>query len=383
MVEKEKEQEDQTSNAIQTGHIDDQVLGSSAIHSDAGELRTDGHERDGGMKRKRMSEADIGDQVLGSSAMHSDAGELRTDEHERDGGMKRKRMSEVDIGDAGELRTDEHERGPDEQTVTDFVEFLGTLSRTSSLCPFTVDKWTDMNKVYKDAKEKMWDYVKKRWVVPNEAKKWVLQTIGVLWRNFKGRLKRDHYTPYETTKMRWKNRLEDVSDEDFKFLLKKWKDPKYKSRMEELQSQQSGKSGEDAESSCSVDPFLAIMGKEHNGRVRLHGRGVTPSNLGKASIGNGSSSINVPNELLESIKATELTANMMQTVTSQVAQHLCSSVSFHLKQINPLIDIDPAVLMRLVTTAPSPGDASSAPNHQSFVGLNGDSSIGANKTHFE
>ncbi|GAB2286391.1 hypothetical protein Dimus_020806 [Dionaea muscipula] len=345
MVEKEKEQEDQTSNAMQTAHIDDQVLGSSAIHNDAGELRTDGHERDGGMKRKRMSEADIDDHVLGSSAMHNDAGELRTDEHERDGGMKRKRMSEADIGDAGELRTDEHERddskkgkktrgrtmkdgihaltekdqkviimnanfqpiGPDEQTVTDFVEFLGTLSRTSSLCPLTVDKWIDMNKVYKDAKEKMWDYVK---------------------------VKRDHYTPYETTKMRWKNRLEDVSDEDFKFLLKKWKDPKYKelckknatnrakqtnlhtcgpksfavirerlSRMEELQSQQSGKSGEDAESSCSVDPFLAIMGKEHNRRVRLHGRGVTPSNLGKASTGNGSSSINVPNKLLESIKA--------------------------------------------------------------------------------
>ncbi|GAB2299598.1 hypothetical protein Dimus_033660, partial [Dionaea muscipula] len=185
----------------QTAHIDDQVLGSSAIHNDAGELRTDGHERDGGMKRKRMSEADIDDQVLGSSAMHNDA---------------------------GELRTDEHERGPDEQTVTDFVEFLGTLSRTSSLCPLTVDKWTDMDKVYKDAKEKMWDYVKVEWVVPNGAKKWVLQTIGVLWRNFKGRLKRDHYTPYETTKMRWKNRPEDVSDEDFKFLLKKWKDPKYK-----------------------------------------------------------------------------------------------------------------------------------------------------------
>ncbi|GAB2265805.1 hypothetical protein Dimus_000840, partial [Dionaea muscipula] len=30
--------------------------------------------------------------------------------------------------------------GPDEQTVSDFVEFLGTLSRTSSLCPLTVDK---------------------------------------------------------------------------------------------------------------------------------------------------------------------------------------------------------------------------------------------------
>ncbi|GAB2276473.1 hypothetical protein Dimus_011197 [Dionaea muscipula] len=208
VVEKKKEQEDQTLNAMQTADVDDQVLGSSAMHSDAGELRIDGHERDGGKKRKRMSKAD---QVLGSSAMHNDDGELMTDGYERDASKKGKKT-----------------RGPDEQTVTDFVEFLCTLSQTTSLYPLTVDKWTDMNKVYKDAKEKMWDYVKKRWVAPNGAKKWVLQTIGVLWRNFKNRLKHDHYTPYETTKMRLKNRPEDVSDEDFKFLLKKWKDPKYK-----------------------------------------------------------------------------------------------------------------------------------------------------------
>ncbi|GAB2286171.1 hypothetical protein Dimus_020597 [Dionaea muscipula] len=182
------------------------------------------------------------------------------------------------------------------------------------------------------------DMKEKRWAVPNGAKKWVLQTIGVLWRNYKGRLKRDHYTPYETTKMRWKNRPEDVPDEDFKFLLKKWKDPKY-----------------------------------------------------KASTRNESSSINVPNELLESIKVdviaqviTELIANMMQTRYKSVAQHLCSSVSFHSKQINPLIDIDPncpheiknyndRLLVMLQV-------------HQIInllVGLNGDSSIGANKPHCE
>ncbi|GAB2266543.1 hypothetical protein Dimus_001545, partial [Dionaea muscipula] len=88
VVEKEKEQENQTPNAMQTADVDDQVLGSSAMHSDAGELRTDGHERDGGKKRKRMSKAD---QVLGSSAMHNDAGELRTDGHERGGDMPRGR----------------------------------------------------------------------------------------------------------------------------------------------------------------------------------------------------------------------------------------------------------------------------------------------------
>ncbi|GAB2283063.1 hypothetical protein Dimus_017595 [Dionaea muscipula] len=65
---------------MQTLDVDDQVLESIAMHSNAGELRIDEHERDSGKKRKRMSEAD---RVLGSSVVHSDAGELRTDGHER------------------------------------------------------------------------------------------------------------------------------------------------------------------------------------------------------------------------------------------------------------------------------------------------------------
>ncbi|GAB2272607.1 hypothetical protein Dimus_007429 [Dionaea muscipula] len=118
-----------------------------------------------------MSEADIDDRVLGSSAMHNDAGELRTDEHERDDSKKGKKTRGRTMKAGIHALTEKDQKviimnanfqpiGPDEQTVTDFVEFLGTLSRTSSLCPLIVDKWTDMNKVYKDAKEKMWDYVK-------------------------------------------------------------------------------------------------------------------------------------------------------------------------------------------------------------------------------
>ncbi|GAB2285657.1 hypothetical protein Dimus_020098 [Dionaea muscipula] len=241
VVEKEKEQENQTPNPMQTAYVDDQMVARKGSECQSGlgtwikcyaaaifgELRIDGHERDGGKKMKRMSEAD---QVIGSSAMHSDAGELMTDGHERDDNKKGKKTRGRTMKVGIHALTEKDQKaiimnanfqpiGPDEQTVIDFVEFLGTLSRTSSLCPLTVDKWTDMNKVYKDAKEKMWDYVK--------------------------------------------------------------------TRMEELQSQQNGKSGEDAESSCSVDLFLAIMGKEHNGYVRLHGRGVTPSSLGKASAGMG------------------------------------------------------------------------------------------------
>ncbi|GAB2295586.1 hypothetical protein Dimus_029746 [Dionaea muscipula] len=71
-------------------------------------------------------------------------------------------------------------------------------------------------------------------------------------------------------------------------------------RMEELQSQQSRESGE---SSSSVDPFVAVMGKERSGRVRLYGRGVTASSLGKTSTKSNGASVYVPDELLQSIKA--------------------------------------------------------------------------------
>ncbi|GAB2279166.1 hypothetical protein Dimus_039330 [Dionaea muscipula] len=94
-----------------------------------------------------------------------------TDGHERDDSKKGKKTRGRTMKAGIHALTEKDQKaiimnanfqpiGPDEQTVIDFVEFLGTLSRTSSLCPLTVDKWTDMNKVYKDAKEKMWDYVK-------------------------------------------------------------------------------------------------------------------------------------------------------------------------------------------------------------------------------
>ncbi|GAB2292837.1 hypothetical protein Dimus_027071 [Dionaea muscipula] len=70
----------------------------------------------------------------------------------------------------------------------------------------------------------------KRWIVPESARKWVLQTVGADWRTFKCRLKKKHYKPYKNNKMRWKNRPTEVSAEHFKWLLKKWDDPKDKDR---------------------------------------------------------------------------------------------------------------------------------------------------------
>ncbi|GAB2295587.1 hypothetical protein Dimus_029747 [Dionaea muscipula] len=121
--------------------------------------------------------------------------------------------------------TDDREKGP-EPTSKSFKEFVGTLSRMSNLCPLNVEKWTDMDKVYKGTKEKIWPDVKKRYLISDRAKKWVLQTVGADWRGFKGRLKRDHYKPYKTNKMRWNKRPDYVPSEHFRWLLKRWNDSK-------------------------------------------------------------------------------------------------------------------------------------------------------------
>ncbi|GAB2288021.1 hypothetical protein Dimus_022366 [Dionaea muscipula] len=232
----------------------------------------------------------------------------------------------------------------------------------------------------------------KRWIVPESARKWVLQTVGADWRTFKCRLKKKHYKPYKNNKMRWKNRPTDVFAEHFKWLLKKWDDPKdkknanedkkeptsvemfkatrkrvighvYKApiedtqnkivQMEALQSQQCGGNVE------SVDPFVAVLGNEH--RVRLYGRGVTSSSVRKTSSGNesggNSASVNVPDELLQ-----KLTAQVTEQVTAVLADKFSLTMAYHLKQISPQYNVDPEALKRLLLT---PGDASSAQIHQS------------------
>ncbi|GAB2285804.1 hypothetical protein Dimus_020243 [Dionaea muscipula] len=295
--------------------------------------------------------------------------------------------------------------GPDEKIITDFSEFLGTVARMSNLCPLNLEKWTDMDKFYKGAKERIWEYVKKRWIVPESIRKWVLQIVGADWRTFKCRLKNKHYKPYKNNKMRWKNCPTDVSAEHFKWLLKKWDDTKdkknanednkeptsvkmfkatrervigrvYKApiedtqnkivQMEALQSQQCEENVE------SVDPFVAVLGNEH--RVRLYGRGVTSSSIRKTSNGNGSggnsASVNVPDELLQ-----KLTAQVTEQVTTVLADKFSLTMAYHLKQISPQYNVDPEALKRLLLT---PGDASSAQIHQS-PHVNTSSSVNANE----
>ncbi|GAB2278850.1 hypothetical protein Dimus_013524 [Dionaea muscipula] len=200
-----------------------------------------------------------------------------------------------------------------------------------NLWPFNVEKWTDMDKVHKGAKERIWKYVKDRAKInaANRAKQRDMHTCG----------------PKALLRIR-----EDLA------------------RMEEIASQQAGEHVEGGESSNPVDPFEAVMGKEHKGRLRLYGRGVTASTLGKVSARSSGASVYVPEELLKSIKEdvagqlrSELRNELKTQVTQEVKDHwateYCQTMAHQLKQLHPQLDINAEALRRLATTTQSPGDA--------------------------
>ncbi|GAB2302018.1 hypothetical protein Dimus_036043 [Dionaea muscipula] len=131
-------------------------------------------------------------------------------------------------------------------------------------------------------------------------------------------------------------------------------------RMEEIASQQAEEHVEGGESSNSMDPFQAVIEKEHTGRIRLYGRGVTPT-LGKVSARSSGASVYVPEELLKSIKEdvagqlrSELRNELKTQVTQEVKDHwateYCQTMAHQLKQLHPQLDINSEALRRLATT---------------------------------
>ncbi|KAK9740511.1 hypothetical protein RND81_03G041400 [Saponaria officinalis] len=105
-----------------------------------------------------------------------------------------------------------------EDTVAEFSRFLGTIARDYSIAPLVFDSWRKVPN-----KEKMWEYVLMKYIVPDEGIEWVIKTIRDAWRIHKCRFKKNHYYRYKDDKSRWQNRSKRVPDDDFLKLLATWK----------------------------------------------------------------------------------------------------------------------------------------------------------------
>ncbi|CAK8562472.1 unnamed protein product [Lathyrus sativus] len=117
--------------------------------------------------------------------------------------------------------------GPDEKTVSELSSFLGTLGRSSDLCPLTFTSWIDLVKHWEEHNlDPVWDYVNEKYNIPKEGKKVVFAITNGAWRRYKCSLKRKHFSKYKTLREQLKNRPQEVPEEDFRKLLEYWRDDK-------------------------------------------------------------------------------------------------------------------------------------------------------------
>ncbi|XLS93670.1 hypothetical protein HN51_069678, partial [Arachis hypogaea] len=59
--------------------------------------------------------------------------------------------------------------------------------------------------------------------IPSDAEPWVIDTIGEAWKQFKKRIKKYHYTPYNSFREMMKNRPMTVPELHFRKLVQFWR----------------------------------------------------------------------------------------------------------------------------------------------------------------
>lgn len=62
-----------------------------------------------------------------------------------------------------------------------------------------------------------------KYIVPEKGKKAVFAIINDAWRRYKCTIKQKHFSKYNSMRERWKNRPEEIPEEDFKKLLTYWR----------------------------------------------------------------------------------------------------------------------------------------------------------------
>ncbi|XP_021760768.1 uncharacterized protein LOC110725609 isoform X1 [Chenopodium quinoa] len=104
-----------------------------------------------------------------------------------------------------------------EKARKELTRFLGTIAHDYNWAPLTYTNWKKVPN-----KEKIWEFVNSKYILPVEAKDWVMETLDQSWRGFKCRLKRDHYYMYDTYEERLKHPPERVPEAHYKTLLAYW-----------------------------------------------------------------------------------------------------------------------------------------------------------------
>ncbi|XP_060177810.1 uncharacterized protein LOC132607743 [Lycium barbarum] len=316
--------------------------------------------------------------------------------------------------------------GPTEDVVIEFGSFLGTLARTATLCPFDILYWRKMDTkddLWTYTKEK-YDIPEagKNWTLkaihaawrrhksdlkklcykpkvtdeiimakrPGHILECQFKELLEYWMSEKFQYRYCYYFLFSCNfssyllvsvaifmchgYSRWKQETTCSVNEKTKgnvsrkeIFVEKQGNPGACTRsqmktqlaeMEEIETQLS------ADGSQPVDAYSAVMGPEHPGRLRLYGRGVTKTSLkGKAGTSEPTSNAtnDVEQEMQERIqKMEEQMEEQKRTMRAEVTADITAKVIEKLQRAGL---ISPDMLVALC--APSPGEATSAPQADS------------------
>ncbi|KAL6555066.1 hypothetical protein OROGR_006324 [Orobanche gracilis] len=104
-----------------------------------------------------------------------------------------------------------------DKTLSELSLFLGTTVR--DFVSLTCVSWKEV-----PDKDLLWQYVKEKYIIPEEGFKWVNKVMADQFRTYKSRIKKDHYNAYKSDEERLKHRPRQIPLADFKILLKYWGD---------------------------------------------------------------------------------------------------------------------------------------------------------------
>ncbi|GAU41087.1 hypothetical protein TSUD_139900 [Trifolium subterraneum] len=109
--------------------------------------------------------------------------------------------------------------GPTAKVVARFGLFLGTLARKSTFCPLIYTNWSG---IPKKNKRRFWRYSNRKYILPAEARSWVVIAVRDLWRRYTHKIKKNHFLKYSNMTERLKNRPPKVPEAHFKSLCEYW-----------------------------------------------------------------------------------------------------------------------------------------------------------------
>ncbi|XP_050209653.1 uncharacterized protein LOC126660288 isoform X2 [Mercurialis annua] len=99
------------------------------------------------------------------------------------------------------------------------ASFLGTVARDGKMAPLNFLDWSGMPEAYK---EDMWQFIQTKFEIDPICKTWAMKSLASKWRNWKAKLKADHYNPHTTDEERLKDINKRILPEQWAALIAHW-----------------------------------------------------------------------------------------------------------------------------------------------------------------